>query len=261
VFRHLTLSRPLAVVDLETTGTRARTDRIVEISVLKIEPTGERDQRTRRVNPGIPIPAEATAIHGIRDEDVRDCPGFGQLARGLAAFLGDSDLCGFNLAGFDSQMLDAEFKRAGVDFKLDGRVMLDPMKVFHRYEKRDLTAAVRFYLNRDHAGAHGAEADVLATAELLDAMCERYADLPRTPEGIQGLYRDPHVIDSSGRFRRDEEGKARFTFGKYRGARLYDVAVADTPYCQYLLAQDFPADAKELMKAAVHAAGQKKSEA
>jgi DNA polymerase III subunit epsilon len=250
--KNLKLSRPLAFFDLETTGTDPATDRIVEISVLKLSPDGARAARTRRVNPERPIPPEATAVHGIRNEDVRDAPTFRQIARSLLEFLGDADLAGFNVARFDVPILDREFRDAGVDLGLAGRKIVDAMTVFHRMERRDLSAAVRFYLDRDHEGAHGAEADVEATAEVLDAQLERYADLPRTVAELDAwCFPVPAgAADRSGKFLL-REGRVVFAFGKHQGRPLDDVARTSPDYLEWLLRQDFPPDARTLIQTAL----------
>jgi DNA polymerase-3 subunit epsilon len=184
VLRNLKLSRPLVFFDLETTGPDPYADRVVEISVLKVAPDGSREGRTRRINPGRPIPPEATAVHGIRDEDVRDSPQFRQIARSLLEFLEDADLAGYNVRRFDAPILDREFRDCGMDLGLSRRRVIDAMTIFHRKEPRDLSAAVRLFLGRPHEGAHSAEADVAAAAEVLDAQLERYPDLPRTVEAL-----------------------------------------------------------------------------
>ena len=162
MLKNIRLERPLVVLDLETTGTKVQTDRIVEISLLKLLPDGTNEIKTRRLNPGIPIPAEATAIHGITDADVANENSFRQIARSLAAYLEGCDLCGYNIWNFDLKMLVNEFKRADVPFSVEGRHIIDPCRIFHKREPRDLTAALRFYCRMEHEGAHGAEADVLA---------------------------------------------------------------------------------------------------
>jgi len=246
MFKNLTLERPLAVIDLETTGLNPQMDRIVEISVLKIHLAGERQHRTRRVNPGIPIPPEARAVHGIGDADVAGEPTFREIAAGLLAFLDSCDLCGYNLKKFDLRLLCAEFQRAGLTFPLDGRAVLDPLEIYHAMERRDLTSAVRFYLGREHHGAHSAAADVLATAEVLDAMLARYEDLPRTAAGLQLHFKDPNAVDSEGKFTR-VEGQIRFNFGKFRGQLLEAVAQNDPGYLTWFLGQDFAEDAKRVV--------------
>src|SRR5262249_26269034 len=229
---NLQLQRPLAVLDLETTGTDPQTDRVVEISVLRLEPGGGREHRTRRINPGRPIPAEATAVHGITDADVADCPRFEQVARDLLAFLDGCDLCGFNIKKFDLRVLYLEFGRAGISFPLDGRAVVDPLEIFHNYERRDLAAAVRFYCCREHdrshvgaehAAADAADADVLATLAVLDAQLGRYPDLPRSVAALHTHFTEPNAADAGGRFTR-VNGQLRFTFGKYRGQPLDEIA-------------------------------------
>ncbi len=182
--KNLRLARPIVFFDLETTGTDPAWDRIVEIAVLRIEPDGRSEVRARRVNPERPIPPEATAVHGIRDEDVREAPTFRQIARSLLAFIGDADLAGYNLRRFDLPLLERELRACGLDLGVSRRWVVDVMTIFHKKEPRDLEAAVRFYLRREHEGAHGAEADVLAAAEVLDAQLAVYEDLPRTVDEL-----------------------------------------------------------------------------
>src|SRR5262245_62062980 len=163
-FVHLHLTRALAVVDLETTGVSLKNDRIIEIAVVKFAPEGNRIRFYHRINPGIPIPASATAVHGIADKDVADCPQFATIAAALARFLRDCDLAGYGICKFDLPMLVNEFTRAGIHFSLNRRGVLDALKIFHRREPRDLAAAVRHYLDREHDEAHSALADVYAAA-------------------------------------------------------------------------------------------------
>jgi DNA polymerase-3 subunit epsilon len=250
MLRNLTLERPLAILDLETTGTDPKADRIVEVSILKILPDGRHQQRTSRVNPGVPIPAGATAVHGITDADVADEPRFAELADELLAFLDGCDLGGFNLKRFDLQMLYTECTRAGRTLPLENRAVIDAMEIFHTREPRDLSAAVRFYCGRDHEGAHGAGADVLATAAVLDAMVARYDDLPRTVAGIHQHFKTPNAVDSSGHFTRGG-GQIRFAFGKYRGQALDDVAARKPDYLEWMLTQTFFEDTKELVRQAL----------
>jgi DNA polymerase-3 subunit epsilon len=220
---HLRLNRPLVVIDLETTGTDPASDRIVEISVCKIFPDGRVDHRTRRVNPGVPIPEAASAIHVITDKDVAAEPRFARIDTGLATFLDGCDLCGFNIKRFDLRMLLAEFRRAGVDVSLNDRPIVDPMEIFHARERRDLAAAVRFYCGRDHDGAHGAAADALAAVMVLDAMLARYGDLPRTVGEPHRGFCDPDTVDLEGRFVLSN-GRLIFNSGKHRGRPLAEIA-------------------------------------
>ncbi len=250
--KNVLLDRSLCFVDLETTGTDPATDRIVEISVLRFDPDGSRDARTRRVNPERPIPAEATAIHGIRDEDVRDAPSFRRIARGLLEFLGDSDLAGFNVRRFDIPLLDREFRDCGHDLGLARRRVVDVMTIFHRREPRDLSAAVRFYLGREHGGAHGAEADVEASAQVLEAQLERYPDLPRTVAGLDAWSTPSFgsAADVSGKFSW-KNGEVVFSFGRHQGRALRVVAVEERGYLEWILTQDFPGDARKLVEGAL----------
>jgi DNA polymerase-3 subunit epsilon len=251
MFKHLVLHKPLAILDLETTGTDTQNDRIVEIGILKVLPHGAQECRNHRVNPGVPIPPAATAIHGIADADVAQEPRFAQLAADLHSFLDGCDLCGFNLKRFDLRVLYVEFNRAGQPLSLEGRAILDPMEIYHAREPRDLAAAVRFYCGREHEDAHAASADALATAEVLDAMLVRYADLPRTVAGLNQHLKNPNAVDAAGNFVR-VEGEIRFAFGKYRGRRLDAIAREKPDYLQWMLTQDFFDDTKALVNNALH---------
>ena len=249
----LRLSRPLVFFDLETTGVDPQSDKIVEIAALRVEPDGSREDRCRRVNPGRPIPPGATAVHGIRDEDVREEPPFRSIARGLLDWIGDADLAGFNVARFDLILLERELREAGLDLGLAGRRVVDAMTLFHRKERRDLTAAVRFYLDRDHEDAHSALGDVLATAEILEAQLERYPDLPRTVDELDDLLSPAAAkdgVDRAAKFVWRPEG-AVFSFGKHQGKTLRDVATQAPGYLDWILSTDFPEDAKELVRKAL----------
>ncbi len=250
--KHLELDRPLAVFDLETTGIDPAEDRIVEIAVLRIEPGGGRESRTRRINPERPIPPPATAIHGIRDEDVRDAPTFRQIARGLLDFLDGADLCGFNVVRFDLPLLERELRECGLDLGLDGRRVIDAMMIFHRKERRDLTAAVRFFLDREHSTAHSAESDVAVTAEVLEAQLARYEDLPRGVAGLDAWIRrvPADAVDARGKFVW-QDGEAVFGFGKYKGRSLREIAERQPDYLQWIVESDFPDDARELVRGAL----------
>jgi DNA polymerase-3 subunit epsilon len=250
--KNLQLERPLLFFDLETTGVDPATDKIVEISALLLAPDGTRDSKTRRVNPGRPIPPEASAVHGILDEDVRDEPTFGQIARSLLEWIGDADLAGFNIRRFDVPLLERELREAGLDLRLAERRTIDAMTIFHRRERRDLTAAVRFYLDREHVGAHSAESDVVATMEVLEAQLERYDDLPRTVEELDRLTRrgKANGVDRSGKFVWAAAG-AVFSFGKHQGKTLETVAGEAPGYLEWILGSDFPPDAKKLVRNAL----------
>jgi len=240
------------VFDLETTGTDPAIDRIVEISALRLDPEGDRELRTRRLNPERTIPPGATAVHGITDDDVRDAPTFRQVSRSLLTWIEGADLAGFNIVRFDVPLLDREFRDCGLDLELSSRRILDAMVVFHRREPRDLSAAVRFYLGREHESAHSAEADVEATAEVLDAQLARYADLPRSVADLDAWIRAgrPNAVDASGKFVW-REGEAVFAFGKHQGVALRQVAVSAPDYLAWVMDSDFPEDAKLIVAAAL----------
>jgi len=245
---NLELDRPIVFFDLETTGIDPATDRIVEISCLRVAPDGQRETKTRRINPERPIPPEATAIHKITDDDVRDEPPFRQVAKALLDWLEEADLAGFNVARFDAPLLDQEFRRCGCDLKLSSRRIIDAMTIFHRKERRDLTAAVRFYLDRDHEGAHAAEADVTATIEILEAQLERYDDLPRTVQDLAQWSKAgrPGAIDPDGKFVW-KNGEAVFAFGKHQGKPLKAIAQSTPDYLRWITKSDFPEEAKKLV--------------
>ncbi len=254
MLRNIALERPLAVLDLETTGVDPKVDRIVEISVLKLAPGAEPDHRTRRVNPGVPIPPEASAVHGITDDDVADMPTFRAIAPGLARYLDGCDLCGFNILKYDLRLLAAEYNRVDVAFPIAGRKVVDACHIFHRREPRDLSAAYRFYCGLDHEGAHGAAADVLATLAILDAQVSRYADLPRTIDGLHEHCADPRALDMSGMFARADEGQVVFIMGKYKGRTLDDIARSKPDYLQWMIGADYFDDTKSIVSDALRRA-------
>ena len=205
VLRNLALERPIAFLDTETTGLDVRADRIVEVAVLRLAPDAEPVRFRRLVDPGVPIPQAATAVHGIDDAMVAGRPGFEDIAPRLALVLEGADLAGFNLIGYDLPLLVAEFRRAGVDFAVAGRAVLDSKRIYHRYEPRDLAAAVRHYCGRDHDGAHSALADAEAAAAVLDAQVGRHGELPPTPAGLHELFTE---VDIGGKFRREGGGRS-----------------------------------------------------
>lgn len=248
----LRLDRPVVFFDLETTGTDPSADRIVEISALRLHPDGSTEIRTRRLNPERPIPPEATAVHGIGDDDVRDEPAFRRIARSLLEFLEGADLAGFNVRRFDVPLLEREFRDCGLDLGLDRRAVIDVMTIFHRKEPRDLSAATRFYLDRDHAGAHDAEADVRITREILEAQLDRYDDLPDTVAELDRWCTPvpADAVDREGKFVW-HNGRAVFNFGRFRGQTLDTVAAEQPDYLEWIARSDFPADARELVRLAL----------
>lgn len=248
------LTRPLAVVDLETTGLDPARDRIVEIAVLILFPDGSRDEKVRRINPGIPIPPAATAVHGISDADVASEPGFGSVSRSLATLLDPCDLAGFNIRRFDLPMLLAEFRRSGIEFDVSERCTIDVQTIFHREEPRDLSAAARFYLGREPENAHTALGDIQVTASVLAAQLERYAELPREIGGLQ-TYCDevrPFQTEADRWFRRGTNGDFTFRRGKHKGKSLKEVALSEMDYLQWMLgAEDMDPEVLRIVRDAL----------
>lgn len=236
------LDRPVVFFDLETTGRSPTRDRIVEMAAVKIGPEGEREERERRFNPEMPIPEEVAAIHGIRDEDVADKPPFRKRAKSLAEFLEGCDLGGFNIRRFDLPMLLAEFRRAGVPFEVGDRRLVDAQVIYHQREPRNLTAAARFYLDRDHDQAHKALDDARATVDVVIAQLERY-DLPRSIKGLHDLCDEYSPFESE--FDRwfsktlasgtSPGGTLVFRRGKHRGTPLDEVARTAPDYLDWML--------------------------
>src|ERR1700761_6474092 len=249
----LNLKRPLAFFDLEATGTNIGADRIVEISVIKLNPDGSEDVKTWRVNPEMPIPLESSLIHGIYDEDIKGEPAFKALANDIAKFIGDSDLAGFNSNKFDIPMLMEEFLRAGVLFDLDNRHFVDVQNIFHQMEQRTLKAAYQFYCKKDIVNAHSAEADTRATMEVLLAQIERYADTEWEDKkgnrskpvvnDVEGLHKFTNLsrpVDFAGRMAYNEQGEEVFNFGKHKGKKIEDVFNVEPSYYSWMMQGDFP---------------------
>lgn len=246
------LDRPLAVFDIESTGTSPRADRIVELAVTKVMPDGSRQSQTWRINPEIPIPPEASAVHGIRDEDVADCPTFKQAAEDILRAFEGCDLCGYNHSRFDIPMLIEEFSRVGLRFETDGRRIIDVQRIFHRREPRDLTAALAFYCGEMHLDAHGADADVAATLRVLEGQFDRYADLPTDMDALHEYCnpRDPSWVDNAGRLRWTQ-GDVVLNFSTKKGQKLQDLIRNDPGFIKWMLRADFPRDTKEIIENAV----------
>jgi len=245
--------RPLVVFDLETTGTDRLSDRIVEIAAIRISPSGETDLFERRVNPGTRIPREATEIHGIRDEDVADAPTWKALAPEVAAFFAGADLAGYNIRAFDLPLLAKEFDRAKVAFPLEGRRVIDAQVIFFKKEPRDLSAAVRLFAGREHAGAHSALADAVASAEVLAGELRRYRDLPRSIDALHAFAApssEGRFVDPDKRFAW-RDGQAVLNFGEHRGKPLSEVALRAPAYLEWMLRSDFPEEAKRIVRDAL----------
>lgn len=244
----LNLKNPVVFFDLETTGINITQDRIVEISFLKVYPNGKEDVKSRRINPGIPIPPQATAIHGITDDDVKDCPTFRQVARSLADQLEGCDLAGFNSSRFDVPMLAEEFLRAGVDFDMSKRKFVDVQIIFHRKEQRTLEAAYTFYCNKQLENAHSAEADAIATYEVLKSQLDRYPDLANDIESLSKEYSSfNNNVDFAGRIILNEEGVEVFNFGKHKGKPVLQVLKNEPGYYSWMMDGDFPLNTKQAL--------------
>jgi DNA polymerase-3 subunit epsilon len=243
----LKLRNPLVFFDLETTGINIISDRIVEISYLKVSPNGKEESKTRRINPGIPIPEAATLVHGIKDEDVKDCPTFKEIAKSLAAQIEGCDLAGFNSNRFDIPMLAEEFLRAGVDIDLNRRKFIDVQTIFHKMEPRNLEAAVKFYCGKEHKGAHSAEADTLATYEVLKAQLDHYPDpaLVNDIDWLSEFSAHNNNVDFAGRMIYNDKGEEVFNFGKYKGSLVVDVLKRDQGYFSWIMQGDFALNTKQ----------------
>ena len=226
----LNLKRPIVFFDLETTGVDTSKDRIVEISMIKIMPNGDEDVKTRRINPEMPIPPEATAVHGITDEDVKDAPTFRQLAKSLAQFIQGCDFGGFNSNRFDLPVLVEEFLRAGVDVDLKRRKFIDVQNIFHKKEQRTLVAAYKFYCDKDLTDAHSAAADTRATYEVLCSQLDRYDDLENDIDFLADYSERDKTADYAGRILYNDKGEEVFGFGKYRGQKVGGVFRRKTSY-------------------------------
>ncbi|MBI1305588.1 MAG: 3'-5' exonuclease [Bacteroidetes bacterium] len=243
----LELRKPLVVFDLETTGINVSEDRIVEICLIKLLPDGSENIYHRKINPGIPIPPESTAIHGISDADVADCPTFSDVASELNSFIGDADFGGFNSNRFDFPMLVEEFYRAGVDFETEKRKFLDAQRIYHLKEPRNLSAAYKFYCDKDLENAHSAEADTKATLEVIKAQVEKYNDLTPTVEYLHHFTGQDELVDLAGRIRRNDKGVPVFAFGKHKGKEVSRVFKAEPSYYEWMMNGDFPENTKRVI--------------
>ncbi len=254
---NLKLRNPLAFFDLETTGINVATDRIVEIAVLKIMPNGEQHKYVEKINPTVPIPLETSLIHGIYDEDIKDKPTFKQIAKNLAKMLEGADLSGFNIIRFDVPMLVEEFLRAGVEFDISKRKFVDSQRIYHLMEPRNLSAAYKFYCHKDLEDAHTAEADTIASFEVLDAQIALYENLVlKDKKGkeyvpIQNDVKLLHdltassIVDFASRMVYNDKGVAVFNFGKYKDQPVLDVLKKDPSYYDWMMKGDFPLNTKQ----------------
>ena len=241
---NIELSKPLAFFDLETTGINLATDRIVEIAIVKIMPDGSKTVKRKLINPEMPIPAGASAVHGITDEMVKDAPTFRQVANEIKQFLDNADLAGFNSNRFDVPILVEEFLRVGLDFTIDGRKLVDVQRIFHMMEQRTLSAAYKFYCNKPLEDAHSAEADATATWEVFDAQLERYSQLGNTVESIVKVIGEDDIVDFARRFVK-EKGVEVFNFGKHKGKPVLQVLKEEPQYFDWMMRGEFSLNTKQ----------------
>lgn len=243
----LNLRRPLVFFDLETTGINITKDRIVELSYIKVLPDGSDVRKTIRVNPGMHIPEQATAVHHITDEDVKDKPLFKEIAKTLTKDFEGCDFAGFNSNRFDIPLLMEEFLRAGVDFDISKRKFIDIQTIFHKMEQRTLTAAYKFYCDKDLDNAHSANADTEATYEVLQAQLDRYPNLENDVDFLSKFSSQNRNVDLAGRIILNDNNVEVFNFGKYKGQPVEEVLKRDSGYFGWMMQGDFPQNTKNVL--------------
>lgn len=243
----LNLKNPIVFFDLETTGVNITSDRIVEISYLKVFPNGNEVSRTMRINPEMHIPEQASEVHGIYDDDVKDCPTFKQVAKDVAHDFEGADIAGFNSNRFDVPLLAEEFLRAGVDLDMTRRKFIDVQVIFHKMEQRTLSAAVKFYCGKELEGAHSADADTRATYEVLQAQLDRYDELQNDIAWLSEFSSHTRNVDFAGRIVYDDKGVEVFNFGKYKGIPVVAVLRRDPGYYSWIMQGDFSLNTKQVL--------------
>lgn len=241
----LQLSRPIAFIDLETTGVNLSADRIVELAIVKIMPDGTRVTKRKLINPEMPIPQSSSDIHGITDEMIKDAPTFKQAANEVKQFVENCDLGGYNSNRFDIPMLMEEFLRAEVDVDLSICRMVDVQHIFYTMEPRTLSAAYKFFCEKEHINAHGAEADINATIEVFEAQLKRYEKLGTSVDSILGCIGEEKIVDYARRFVFNDAGVEVFNFGKFKGKAVSDVLKAEPQYYDWMMKGDFPMHTKK----------------
>lgn len=246
--KNLSLDRPLVCFDLETTGIDIARDRIVQIGLIRVEPDGSQRSHETLVNPQVPIPPAATAIHGITDADVANEPTLAAMADEIVSFFAGADTLGFNSIRFDVPLLREEMNRIGKPLDLTGRRHFDALKVFHAMERRDLTAAFKFYCDKELVAAHSALADASATLEILDAQLARYESLPRDGDALHRFCNrdEGRWVDSTRKFVWNEQGEAAFAFGKHKGRTLREIAATRPDYFDWIIGSDFGSEVKRI---------------
>ena len=243
----LKLTRPICFFDLETTGIDVGKDRIVEISIFKVFPNGNKESKTWLVNPTIPIPPQTTAVHGITNEKVANEPTFAALSSQIYAMIKDSDLAGYNSDRFDIPLLAEEMLRAGVDFDMKNRVSVDVQTIFHKKEERTLSAALKFYCGKTLENAHSAEADTMATYEILLGQLERYPDLQNDMKALSEFTTRKKSVDFAGMIVMNDKGQEMFSFGKYKNVLVDEVFDKDPGYFGWIQNADFPLYTKKVL--------------
>ncbi len=241
----LQLTRPIAFIDLETTGVNLTNDRIVELAIVKIMPDGTRIAKRRLINPQMPIPQVTSDIHGITDDMVKDAPTFKQMSNEIRQFLENCDLGGYNSNRFDIPMLMEEFLRAGVDVDLSDRRMVDVQHIFYTMQPRTLAAAYQFFCEKELIDAHSAEADINATIEVLEAQLKKYDKLGTTVDSVLGVIGEEKIVDYARRFGFDAKGNEVFNFGKYKGMAVADVLKKEPQYYDWMMKGEFPMHTKK----------------
>ncbi len=244
---NIKLNRPIVFLDIESTGLNIGTDRIVELALLKVNDTGDKVTKTFRVNPEMPIPPEVTRIHGISDSDVANAPTFKMIAGEVASIIRGSDLGGYNSDKFDIPMLAEEFARVGYDIDLKENKFVDVQAIFFLKEPRNLSAAYKFYCQKDLMNAHSALADVEATWEILQSQLEKYTDLGRTVDFLSTLGNGNKFADFAGRISYNDNGDEVFNFGKFKGQKVIDVFAREKSYYSWMMDGDFPAYTKKII--------------
>ena len=241
----LLLSRPIAFIDLETTGVNLSSDRIVEIAIIKLMPDNTRSVKRKLLNPEMAIPKQSSDIHGITDDMVKDAPTFKQSGNEIKQFLDNCDLGGYNSNRFDIPILMEEFLRAGMDVDLSNRKMIDVQHIFYSMEPRTLSAAYKFYCQKDLINAHSAEADISATIDVLMSQMSRYQNLGNTIDSILGVIGEEKIVDYARRFSYDSNGVEVFNFGKYKGKSVSEVLKSEPQYYDWMMKGDFPLHTKQ----------------
>lgn len=244
----LNLKNPIVFFDIESTGLNVATDRIVEICAVKVLPNGDQEIKTRRINPTIPISKEAQNVHGISNDDVKECPTFKEVAKSLATWMKGCDVAGYNSNKFDIPLLAEEFLRAGVEFDFRKRNIIDVQNIFHKLEQRTLSAAYKFYCEKELENAHSAEADTIATFEILKAQLDRYPDvLENNMAMLAEFSTQKKIVDYAGRIVLNDKDEPIINFGKHKGRTVEDILNSEPSYYSWIMNGDFTLDTKRTL--------------